>query len=82
MQYPGGLRNPWRACRMNPGLRRVGVRARWVIEEFIDRHGEAVLSLYERLGQEGAEGTPEALLEELRRDLARMLWEFQAPSGV
>jgi len=38
VQYPGGLRNPWRACRMNFGLRVIGKKARAVIEEFIDRH--------------------------------------------
>ena len=31
VQYPGGLRNPWRSCRMNFGTRVLGRKARQVI---------------------------------------------------
>jgi len=78
--FPGGLRNPWRACRLNPLIRSLGVRARQVIEAFIDRHGEKVLSLYERLGDKDATGTPDDLLAELRTDLAAMLAPGSAAS--
>ena len=50
-RYPGGLRNPWRACRLYPGLRAIGRRARALIEAFIDEHPE-VLGLYEDLGRD------------------------------
>ena len=81
VQYPGGLRNPWRSCRMNFGTRVLGRKARQVIEAFIERHPEQLLGLYDRLGQEGAEGTPDVLLDELRRDLARTLAEFAVAQG-
>ncbi len=67
---PGGMRNPWRAGRMCPRLRTVGRQIRAVIERFIDKHGEVVLKLYDELGKEGAAGTDEELLGELRQQRA------------
>ena len=45
-----GLRNPWRACRMFPGLRTLRRKARRVVERFIDDFPE-VLELYDELGR-------------------------------
>ena len=79
----GGMRNPWVAGRALPKIRQVGRQIWRIIEKFIDKHGEAVLKLYEELGKESPkpsegedprpEGTDPELLEELRQSIARWL---------